>query len=109
MTTSMSMSGPPLVLWLESHGVAPAEMRATLSACFLVLNLAGAAVLVPIAGSDRVADPGKLLLLLGMVVAGHFLGAWAFRRLDAERFSMIVLALVVLTGAASIVAGLLAL
>ncbi|HEY1360390.1 MAG TPA: sulfite exporter TauE/SafE family protein [Thermoleophilaceae bacterium] len=109
MTTSISMSGPPLVLWLESHGVAPAEMRATLSACFLVLNLAGAAVLVPIAGADRIADPGTLLLLLGMVLAGHFLGAWAFRRLDAERFSTIVLALVVLTGAASIVAGLLAL
>jgi hypothetical protein len=50
-----------------------------------------------------------LLPLLGIVVVGHLAGARAFRRLDPERFSVIVLALVVLTGAASVVAGVLAL
>jgi uncharacterized membrane protein YfcA len=109
LTTSISVSGPPLVLWLESRGVPPAELRATLAACFLALNLAGCLVLVPLAGADRVVPADVLLPLLGLVVVGHLVGARAFRRLDPERFSVIVLVLVVLTGAASVVAGVLAL
>ncbi len=109
LTTSISISGPPLVLWLEGRGVAPAELRATLAACFLALNLAGCAVLVPLAGLDRVAPPSVLLLLLAAVVAGHLAGARAFQRLDPRTFSLAVLVLVALTGAASVLAGLLAL
>ena len=52
------------------------------------------------------ADLGELALLLALVVAGYALGALAFRRLDHERFYRIVLALVVVTGLASVVAGL---
>ena len=84
---------------------APAEMRATLAACFLALNLAGCIVLVPLAGGDAIAGPGVLAALLALVVAGHLVGARAFKRLDPERFSLAVLALVVLTGLASVVAG----
>lgn len=105
LTTSISVSGPPLVLWLESRGTAPAELRATLAACFLALNLAGCAVLVPLAGIDRVAPADVLLPLLGLVVAGYWAGARAFRRMDPRRFSLTVLLLVALTGAASVVAG----
>ena len=47
-----------------------------------------------------------MALLLALVVAGYALGALAFRRLDRERFFNVVLVLVVLTGAASVVAGL---
>ena len=75
LTTSISVSGPPLVLWLESRGVAPAELRATLAALFLALNLAGCALLVPLAGPDRIAPAGVLVPLLALVVAGHFAGA----------------------------------
>jgi uncharacterized protein len=105
LTTSISVSGPPLVLWLESRGVAPAELRATLAASFLALNLAGFLVLVPLAGGDRVVSLGDFLPLLGLVVAGHVAGARAFKRLDPRRFSLAVLGLVVLTGVASVVAG----
>jgi uncharacterized membrane protein YfcA len=104
LTTSISISGPPLVLWLEAQGLRPAEFRATLAAAFLALNLAGCAVL-GIAG-DASADIGELLVLLGLVIAGHLLGTLAFRRLDHERFYRLVLGLVVVTGAASVVAGL---
>ena len=55
---------------------------------------------------DATADPGELLVLLGLVLAGHVLGTFAFRRLDHERFYKVVLVLVLLTGAASVVAGL---
>ena len=41
-----------------------------------------------------------------LVLAGHVLGALAFRRLDRERFFTAVLVLVAATGLASIVAGL---
>jgi hypothetical protein len=62
-------------------------------------------VLVAAEGSGSL-DAGVVAPLLGLVLAGHVLGALAFRRLDAERFFGIALALVLCTGAASLVAGL---
>ena len=47
-----------------------------------------------------------MLPLLALVLLGHALGGVAFRRLDRERFFVGVLLLVVVTGAASVVAGL---
>jgi uncharacterized membrane protein YfcA len=105
LTTSISVSGPPLVLWLEAHGVRPEEFRASLAASFLALNLAGGAVLLAAEGVGAL-DAGEVALLLALVVAGYALGALAFRSLDRERFFNLVLVLVALTGAASVVAGL---
>ena len=105
LTTSISVSGPPIVLWLEARGVRPAEFRASLAASFLALNLAGAVVLLIAEGSGAF-DAGTVLPLLGLVAAGYALGAVAFRRIDQERFFTAVLALVVCTGAASLAAGL---
>jgi uncharacterized protein len=104
LTTSISISGPPLVLWLEAQGLRPAEFRAALAAAFLGLNLAGCGVLA-VAGHAE-ADLGELSVLLGLVLAGYALGALAFRRLDHERFYRFVLVLVVVTGVTSVVAGL---
>lgn len=105
LTTSISVSGPPIVLWLEARGVRPEEFRASLAASFLALNLAGGAVVLAAEGSGAF-DAGVAAPLLGLVVAGYALGAVAFRRLDAERFFGFVLGLVVVTGVASVVAGL---
>ena len=106
LTTSVSLSGPPLVLWFRARGLTPAEMRASLAAAFLFLNLAGAALLFA-AGEDFDAfQPAVLVPLVALVVAGHLLGTWLFRRVDAERFSAVVLALVVAGGLASVAAGL---
>jgi uncharacterized protein len=105
LTTSISVSGPPLVLWLEAHGVRPEEFRASLAASFLALNLAGGAVLLTAEGLEAF-DAGAVALLLALVVAGYALGALAFRRLDRERFFNLVLVLVAMTGAGSVVAGL---
>jgi uncharacterized protein len=104
LTTSISVSGPPIVLWLEARGVRPEEFRASLAATFLALNLAGGVLLLGAEGSASV-DAGEVAPLLGLVVAGYALGALAFRRLDRERFYKIVLALVACTGAASVAAG----
>jgi uncharacterized membrane protein YfcA len=105
LTTSISVSGPPMVLWLEARGVRPEEFRATLAASFLALNLAGGVVLLAAEGSGALRA-GTVAPLLGLVVIGYALGALAFRRLDRERFFVVVLALVAVTGVASIVAGL---
>ncbi|MGH2742190.1 MAG: sulfite exporter TauE/SafE family protein [Thermoleophilaceae bacterium] len=105
LTTSISVSGPPIVLWLEARRVRPEEFRASLAASFLVLNLAGGAVLLGVEGTGAF-DAGVVATLLVLVVVGYALGALAFRRLDPERFFNLVLVLVALTGAASVVAGL---
>jgi uncharacterized membrane protein YfcA len=105
LTTSISVSGPPLVLWLEARGVRPEEFRASLAASFLALNLVGGVVLLAAEGTGAF-DAGAVAVLLALVVAGYALGALAFRRLDRERFFNFVLVLVALTGAASVVAGL---
>jgi uncharacterized protein len=105
LTTSISVSGPPIVLWLEARGVRPEEFRAFLAASFLALNLAGGAVLLVAQGSGAL-DVGSVALLLVLVVAGYALGAIAFRRIDRDRFFALVLVLVAGTGVASVVAGL---
>jgi uncharacterized protein len=105
LTTSISVSGPPIVLWLEAHGIGPSEFRASLAASFLALNLTGWAMLIAAEGSPSV-DAGVVAPLLGVVVVGYALGTLAFRRLGSERFFAIALALVMGSGAASLVAGL---
>jgi uncharacterized protein len=105
LSTSISVSGPPIVLWLEARGVRPEEFRATLAASFLALNLAGGAVLLAAKGTGGL-DPVDVGWLLVLVAAGYAFGAVAFRRLDRERFFALVLALVAATGAASVAAGL---
>jgi hypothetical protein len=105
LTTSLSISGPPIVLWLEAHGVRPAEFRATLAASFLALSIAGGAVFLVAEGTAGL-DLGLLPLLLVLVVAGYFLGALVFRRTDHERFFVLALGLAVLTGLGSVLAGL---
>jgi uncharacterized protein len=106
LTTSISVNGPPLALWLESERVPPASFRATLAAAFLLLDVAGVALILGREGADTV-DLGRLGPLLACVLAGYALGAVGFGRLDAERFSTVVLLIVVCTGVASVVAGLL--
>jgi uncharacterized membrane protein YfcA len=105
LTTSISVSGPPIVFWLEAHGIGPSEFRASLAASFLALNLIGWVMLIAAEGSPSV-DAGVVLPLLGVVFAGYALGTLAFRRLDSQRFFGIALGLVLCTGAASLVAGL---
>jgi uncharacterized protein len=105
LTTSISVSGPPLVLWLEARGVRPEEFRASLAASFLALNLVGGVVLLAAEGTGAF-DAGAVALLFVLVLAGYALGAAAFRRLDRERFFAAVLALVAATGLASVLAGL---
>ena len=104
LTTSTTVSGPPIVLWLQSQGVSPAELRASLAASFLGLSVAGAALLA--ADGMLVAEPAVVLPLLVATALGHLLGARVFRGLDQSRFRAAVLGLVLAAGIASIAAGI---
>lgn len=106
LTTSISVNGPPLALWLESERVPPAAFRVTLAAAFLILDIAGIALIVSREGTD-VVDPEWVGPLLACVLAGYGLGAAGFRRLDAERFSVVVSIVIICTGVASVLAGIL--
>jgi uncharacterized protein len=106
LTTSISISGPPIVLWLDARGAGPAEFRATLAAAFLALNLAGWLALLVGGGVGEIAEASLLLPLLGLVLAGHFAGAVVFRRLESGSFRVAVLALVAGAGLASAAAGI---
>jgi uncharacterized membrane protein YfcA len=105
LTTSISISGPPIVLWLDARGAGPAEFRATLAAAFLALNFAGWVALLAGGGVGELAGASVLLPLLALVVTGHFAGALVFRRIDRGSFRVAVLGLVVAAGLASAVAG----
>jgi uncharacterized membrane protein YfcA len=104
LTTSTTVSGPPIVLWLQAQGVSPAELRASLAASFLCLSAAGAGLLA--ADGALAAEPAVVVPLLGVTALGHVLGARLFRGLDSSRFRAAVLTLVLATGFASIVAGI---
>lgn len=106
LTTTTSTNGPPLVLWLERRQVAPAEMRDTLAALFLALNLLGAAVLTATGRAGQALRPEVVLVLLAAAVAGHVAGRRLFHLLDARRFRAAGLGLSALAGLASIAAAL---
>jgi uncharacterized protein len=105
LTTSISLSGPPLVLWLEARRLRPVELRASLAVCFLALNLSGLALLLASDGGDS-AKVSLLLPLLGVVLAGHLAGVLLSRQIDPRRFSAVVLAVAAATALVSVGSGL---
>jgi uncharacterized protein len=111
LTTTTSVNGPPLVLWLQARGVAAAELRDSLNAAFLALSLMGTAALVGLVGASRsFGEAPALALLLPLLAAGYLAGRVAFRRLSATaRFERAVAAVIVATGLASLLGGLAAL
>jgi hypothetical protein len=107
LTTSTSVNGPPLLLWLQARGAAPSEIRDSLAASFLVLSVAGTAALVAIDGAGSAFDLGALALLIPATALGHGLGRAVHDRLDPARFRQVTLAVALLAGLASLAAGLL--
>ena len=105
LTTSTTVNGPPLMLWLQGRGATPEEVRDSLAASFVVLNVAGAGALMAVAGPRAALDLSALLPLLPALAAGQVLGRAVFRRLDERRFRLLGLGLVVAAGVASLASG----
>jgi uncharacterized protein len=106
LTTTTSTSGPPLVLWFQRLGFRPAELRDTLAAAFLALNLLGIVALGAFGGGIDARDPAFFVGLLILTALGHIAGRRLFERLEPDLFRDAGLVLVVLAGIASVAAGL---
>ena len=106
LTTSISVNGPAAGAVARLGARHTPVFRTTLAASFLILDIAGIALIMSREGAD-VVDPGRIVPLLACVLVGDGLGAVGFRRLDAERFSAVVSMVVICTGLASVAAGIL--
>ena len=89
LSTSTSLSGPPLVFCLLPRVSAPAQMRDTLAAIFVAESLLALPALV-LTGTFTEPPAVGLLLLAGL--AGQLLGRRAFGWLQGERYERAVLA-----------------
>ena len=106
LTTTTATSGPPLVLYLQSAGVRPEPFRDTMAAMLLGLNVMGVVALVVADNRAELPEPAILAILVAMVVAGRPAGRAVFDRFDHHSFRVAGLGLIVVSGLASIVAGL---
>jgi hypothetical protein len=89
-------------------GVRPEEFRDTMAALLLGLNIMGAIALVVAGGRAELPELWILAVLVWMVVVGRSAGRILFGRFDHRSFRVAGLGLIVVSGAASIVAGLVA-
>jgi hypothetical protein len=105
LTSSLNLNGPPLVLWLLRHGATAAQLRDSIAAVVLPLNLVAIGAVVAAAGPADALDATALALLAPVTVAGHYLGRRLYARIDPVTFRAVALALVAAAGAASVVAG----
>lgn len=105
LTTSTSVNGPPLLLWLLARGASPTEVRDTLAVAFILLNAAGMATVILAAGTLSVLD-AEVLALVPLIGAGWLAGRHVFARLGPRRFRALNLGLAATAGLASLAAGL---
>jgi hypothetical protein len=105
LSTSTGTSGPPLVIAFHAREMTPVAFRATLAAQFLIQ---GAASVVAFAVAGRVTAEVGWLALAGIpgLALGWMLGQRVFTRLDQPRFRQLVLAMLALSGLASLIGAL---
>lgn len=107
LSTTIGVSGPPLLIWLERIGATPDQIRDTLAASFLGLAAPSALALLAVGrlSVGGVSAP-VLAALLAAVAGGRAVGRPAFVRFDRERFRRAAMAVALLAGVGSIAAGL---
>ena len=100
---STSMSGPPVVIYLQGRGLASDRFRATLAAFFVASGLISIALflasgrLTRDTGLDLV--PGLAALPLGLAVGGAL-----YTRIDENRFRLLVRTVLIASAVLAIVA-----
>ncbi|WP_435922471.1 sulfite exporter TauE/SafE family protein [Paenibacillus sp. DYY-L-2] len=94
---SISMSGPPVALFLSNQGTDKMAFKANLTFYALILN----AVTLMSYFYNGVLDgaiAGTLLWAIPAMVAGVLLGIWAGSKLEETLFRKLVLALIIVSG-----------
>ena len=88
LSTSTTLGGPPVVLYLTRRPRAPRETRDTLVALSLVrLPLSVAALVL----TDTWTQPASLPLLWLAVLLGYAIGRWTFSLMDVARYERLIL------------------
>lgn len=105
LTSSITVNGPPVLLWLLARDAEPAQVRDTLATMFVALNLVALAIVLAVAGGGAL-DPGALAILAPLTLLGHRAGRSGVDRLAPERLRALLLALVLAAGAASALTGI---
>jgi uncharacterized membrane protein YfcA len=104
LSTSTSLSGPPLVFCLLARAARPEQLRDTLAAIFVVESVLALPALLATGTFDMPPAIGALLLA---GLAGQLLGRRAFGWLRGERYEAAVLAALALTALVALATNLL--
>lgn len=102
LNTSTSMSGPPVVLYLQGRGLTPLHFRATIAMFFCVTSFIAVTLLVA-SGNAKPYVFGAFGLALPAVFAGQAAGNLMFKRVDVVFFRRMVYGILLLSGTVAIV------
>lgn len=105
LNTSTSMSGPPVVVYLQGRGIEHGRFRATLSAYFVAVGLVAVALFVASGRYDRTTW-FEAAVALPALAAGWLAGNAVYGRLDPARFRGIVVGVLFVTAAIALLAAL---
>jgi uncharacterized membrane protein YfcA len=102
LNTSTSMSGPPVVLYLQGRGIAPGPFRATLFAYFSAIS-AIAVGLLAATGNFTGHVAFAAVVAVPSLVVGGFIGNRLHHRVPEERFRHLVYAILIASAISAIV------
>lgn len=94
---SLSLSGPPVILFLSNQGIDKESFRANLSFYFIVLNSITTATYWANGLLTEVIF-GKLLYFIPAALLGVFIGIKLCKKLDEVLFRKVVLILLIISG-----------
>ncbi len=103
LNTSVSTNGPPLVFLLQARGYEPARFRGTISRTFAYSNVVSLA-LFGASGKVQAGPAVAAAVSVPVVVLAQYAGSRLARHVDADRFRVLVLVLLYLSGVAAILA-----
>lgn len=105
LNVSTSMSGPPVVLYLQAQGMARSPFRATLFAYFTTIS-AIAVILLALAGHFTETVALGALVAIPSLVVGGAVGSLIHKSVPEHRFRYLVYAILVASGVAAIISAL---
>jgi uncharacterized protein len=106
LTTTTTINGPPLVVWLRGRRASLAATRASLAATFVGLGAVGGAALAISGDLIDAFDPGAIALLIPAALIGGVAGKRLTDAASEAALERLMLVLVLAAGVAAIAAGL---
>ena len=102
LNTSTSMSGPPVVLYLQGKGLAPLHFRATIATYFAVASTIAVLLLI-LAGAAQPYVFAAFAISMPAVLAGQRIGNLLFEYIEQALFRRLVYVILLVSGASAIV------